>query len=178
MMKRRFKISIAVLIALVVTLLGTFSVDASKKATKAVNWQAPSEKRAYPNLTAHPHAYLAVSLKHQRVDVIDGSKKLYTMVVSSGKDNTTPKGTFAIQGERGANFYNAKLQEGANYWTSFLDHGVYLFHSVPTKADGSYNVAEAKKLGHPASHGCIRMTVADAKWVNENVPTGMKVIIK
>ncbi|KRN96867.1 hypothetical protein IV55_GL000737 [Furfurilactobacillus siliginis] len=167
-----------ILVAFVLTLMGTFSANASKKTTKAVNWQAPSEKRAYPNLTTHPHAYLAVSLKQQRVNVIDGNKKLYTMVVSSGKDNTTPKGTFAIQSERGANFYNAKLQEGANYWTSFLDHGVYLFHSVPTKADGSYNVAEAKKLGRPASHGCIRMTVADAKWINENVPTGMKVIIK
>lgn len=100
------------------------------------------------------------------------------MVISSGKANSTPKGEFAIQSERGNSFYNPNLKEGANYWTSFLDHGVYLFHTVPTIVDGSYNIKEAKKLGHPASHGCIRMTIPDAKWINVNAPVGMKVIIK
>ncbi len=42
-------------------------------------------------------------------------------------------------------FYNHKLNEGAKYYVSWKDHGVYLFHSVPTKSDGSINKEEAKK---------------------------------
>ena len=87
-------------------------------------------------------------------------------------------GTFYIEPERGDSFYNASLNEGANNWVSFKDHGIYLFHSVPTDASGNYNVKEAKKLGKTAaSHGCIRLSVPDSKWMSENLKTGTKVVI-
>ncbi|EHN58259.1 L,D-transpeptidase [Oenococcus kitaharae] len=151
---------------------------APKVLPAKIDWQAASEKKAYPVFSENPGAWVQVSLKEQLVYVkAQDGRTLYTMYCSSGLDNTTPTGTFYIQAERGPSFFNPSLNEGANYWVSFKDHGVYLFHSVPTSADKSYNAAEAEKLGHPASHGCIRLTVSDAKWFYENVPFNTKVVI-
>jgi lipoprotein-anchoring transpeptidase ErfK/SrfK len=36
---------------------------------------------------------------------------------------------------------------------------------------------EAEKLGQPASHGCIRLKVEDAKWVYDNIPEKTEVFI-
>ena len=43
----------------------------------------------------------------------------------------------------------------------------------------SYNLsaAEYNKLGSPASHGCVRLCVRDAKWIYDNCSLGMQVII-
>lgn len=147
---------------------------------KTINWREPSEDKAYPNLKQHPNARLDVDTGRQRVYVKDGSQVLYTMYCSTGtgKKNGTPHGTFAIQEERGKFFYNQSSGEGAKYWVSWKDHGIYLFHTVPTDANGNYIKSEAEELGKSAaSHGCVRLSVADAKWVYNNVPTGMKVVV-
>ncbi|WP_338034781.1 L,D-transpeptidase [Lacticaseibacillus kribbianus] len=154
---------------------------AAKKAeaAKPVDWHNPSESAPYPVVTDHPGLQIDVSLAKQRVYLKDAAGKvLYTMYCSSGMDNSTPRGVFYIQAERGASFYNPREKMGANYYTSFLDHGVYLFHTVPTDASGRYIVSEAEKLGKkPGSHGCVRLSIADAKWINEHIPTGTKVTI-
>ena len=103
------------------------------------------------------------------------------MVASTGVDNppddATPSGTFWIQRERGLSFYSKSEREGAEYWVSWFHHGEYLFHSVPTDRNGKFIVTEARKLGHKASHGCIRLTVADARWIYEHIPYGTRVEI-
>ena len=49
---------------------------------------------------------------------------------------------------------------------------------MPTDENGNYITSEAKKLGKKASsHGCVRLSVADAKWLYNNVTTGTKVVI-
>ena len=47
--------------------------------------------------------------------------------------------------------------------------GIFI-HSVAGSTRSVYNLpaGEYLKLGNPASHGCIRTCVADAKWVYEN----------
>jgi len=148
------------------------------KTTKTPSWKQPSESKPYPNLKKHKHAFIKVSIAKQRVYIMASKKKvLYTMKCSTGKKSSpTPKGTFHIQ-NRGKSFYNASSREGARYWTSFKDWGVYLFHTVPTNAKGKYVVSEAKKLGKRASHGCVRLSVADAHWIYTHVPAKMKVVI-
>ena len=39
-------------------------------------------------------------------------------------------------------------------------------------------IRDSNRLGSPASAGCIRMTVADAKWLYDYVPTGTPIKIK
>ncbi|QEA31129.1 L,D-transpeptidase [Secundilactobacillus malefermentans] len=152
----------------------------TKKVTKPinVNWHKSSQKKAYPNFESMENPWFKVSIKDQRVYVMDGSELKYTMYCSTGKGKSTPTGTYTIQSERGDSFYNQQSGEGANYWVSWKDHGVYLFHSVPVDKNGNYIKSEADRLGKEAnSHGCVRLTIADAKWVYENVPYGMKVVI-
>ncbi|QMU08116.1 L,D-transpeptidase [Levilactobacillus suantsaii] len=146
---------------------------------KAINWRKPSEKKPYPNLKKYPHAHLLVKTSRQRVYVMAGKKVLYTMYCSTGKGRyKTPTGTFHIQAERGKSFFNWNSGEGGRYWVSWKGHGIYLFHTVPINSKGHYIKKEAKHLGKSAaSHGCVRLSVSDAKWVYNHVPYGMKVII-
>lgn len=172
-------------------------VTSKKKATQTesktlrtpIDWQKSSETKPYPNLDQVNDFWVKVDLKKNRTYLMSGTKVLYTMYSSggvyhhdeeSGKyESYTPTGTFYIEPERGDSFFNAGLNEGANNWISFKDHGIYLFHSVPTDASGNYNVKEAKKLGkQPASHGCIRLSVPDSKWMSTNLKTGTKVVIE
>ena len=148
-------------------------------SAQPVDWLKPSQQVDYPDPAAHPGLSLEVSLQDQRVYVRDGSELLYTMYASTGMDDSTPRGSFRIQAERGDHFYNPNEGMGARYYTSFLNHGVFLFHSVPTDSKGGYIKEEADMLGiRPGSHGCIRLTVPDARWIMQSVPTGTPVLVK
>ena len=50
-----------------------------------------------------------------------------------------------------------------------------LFHSVPF--DETQTVILDDTLGTPASHGCIRLKVEDAKWLYDNIANDTKIII-
>ena len=54
-----------------------------------------------------------------------------------------------------------------------------LFHSVAGSAPNPYALpaGEYNRLGSPASHGCVRLCVRDAKWIYDNCQLGMQVII-
>ena len=64
------------------------------------------------------------------------------------------------------------------YATKFTGDGIY-FHSVAGINTTSYNLnsIDYNNLGIPASHGCVRLCVRDAKWIYDNCPLGMKVIV-
>lgn len=152
------------------------NVDA--KANDKNLWKKPTG--SYPDLEKVRDLKILVDTKNQKTYLYDGSERLTSFVVSTGildGEANTPIGDYVIENERGENFFAASFGEGANYWVSFKDHGIYLFHSVPTDKNGDYIVSEAEKLGKPASHGCVRMSVPDAKWFYENIPTGTPVKI-
>lgn len=121
----------------------------------------------YPSLNVQ-NLNIEVSISKQRVYIKSGNKVIYTMLCSTGAFNTpTPLGNFRIQAEKGLAF------SGAAYYRSFKDHGVYLFHTIPTSIAWSTNAfssVEGRKLGTRASHGCIRLAVPDAKWFYYNMP--------
>lgn len=148
-----------------------------------IDYRQPSEYAPYPNVRQLNNFWINVRIRQNRVYLMNGNNVVYTMYCSAGYYDhgisTTPTGTYYVQAERGNSFYNGSLGEGANYWTSFLEHGVYLFHTVPTDANGNYKPYEASQLGiNQGSHGCIRLSVPDAYWFMHNVPTGTKVVIE
>lgn len=58
--------------------------------------------------------------------------------------------------------------------------GDYLFHSVYYTKKGKKNslvVSEFNNLGKCRSHGCVRLSVMDAKWIYENCGKGTKVTV-
>lgn len=145
-----------------------------------VNWLMPTGG-AYPVIGPNDHIWIKVSKEKQRVYIMKGKEITYTMIASTGLDTTpdtsTPEGTFYIQRERGTSFYNASEKEGAKYWVSWKNHGEFLFHSVATDKFGNVIQTEAMKLGHKASHGCVRLAVPDAKWIYDNIRYNTKVVI-
>lgn len=55
-----------------------------------------------------------------------------------------------------------------------------LFHSVwyyYNQNKASQSTVQYNRLGTTASHGCVRLTVADCKWIYDNCPLSTKVII-
>ena len=118
-----------------------------------------------------------VSLAEQRVTVYDAKDRIVKQFVCStgSAGNETPTGSFRIQ-ERGESFYSDRVQEGGYYWTQF--QGNYLFHSLPFDKNRQMEPEEAAKIGTPASHGCVRLELEDAKWIYDNIPRGTHVTIQ
>jgi len=87
----------------------------------------------------------------------------------------TPLGTFHLQAH-----YRWKLmyQEVYAQYASRITTGI-LFHSVwYYKQDAStLSAVQYNKLGRWASHGCVRLTAADAKWIFDNCAVGTKIVI-
>jgi hypothetical protein len=135
------------------------------------------------SVSAAEQTYLIkVNRAYNTITVYEKDKKnAYTvpvkaMVCSVGTGNRTITGTFQTKGK-----YRWKLLMGdvyGQYATRIV--GGILFHSVyyyennnpATLATKQYN-----KLGTAASHGCIRVSVADAKWIYDNCSVGTTVII-
>lgn len=118
---------------------------------------------------------LLVEIETQHVYIYKYNKLIKTMVCSSGMSGyDTPEGKFKVT-DRGKYFYSDKYQEGAYYWVRFYKS--YLFHSVPYDKNGNMIESEADKLGQPASHGCIRLSNEDAKWIYENIPRNISRVL-
>ena len=87
----------------------------------------------------------------------------------------TPKGTFYT-----SNKYRWHTLMGPSYgqYCTRIVNGI-LFHSVAGRNMTSYNLkaSDYNKLGSPASHGCVRLCVRDAKWIYDNCNSGTKVVI-
>ena len=102
-----------------------------------------------------------------------------TMVCSTGlADTPTPKGTFTSTTTPVVRWgYFPKYDVWAQYL--YRIKGPYLFHSVLyDEADEStVKWGSVNKLGSPASHGCIRLSVEDARWIYNNCPAGTTVTI-
>lgn len=97
------------------------------------------------------------------------------MVCSVGKNGATPTGTFKT---------STKYEWHALYANTFGQYayrinGPIMFHSVPYTAERSdaLEAEEFNKLGEAASLGCVRLSVADAKWLVDNCPEGTTVEI-
>lgn len=125
-----------------------------------------------------PTKYLIyVNLKEQKTYVFNGVMNKWKlekiMPCSSGiQGYETPSGVFDIT-DRGDWFFSDKYNDGAKYWVQFK--GNYLFHSLPFKEDKK--TITDYTLGKVASHGCIRLSLDDAKWLYDNISDKTKVII-
>lgn len=121
--------------------------------------------------------WIEVSVGEQRVRLRRGSRIIRDMPASTGRPATpTPLGTFRVLG-RGEWFYNRKYGAGGLWWVSFVPSGEYLFHSTPTDDRRRLLPEGAALLGQPASRGCVRLSVEDARWLYDNVPAGTRVLI-
>ena len=99
-----------------------------------------------------------------------------SMACSTGKYiNNTPLGTFKVSSR-----YTWRLMvDGTHSQYATRFYGGILFHSVPCYSPhkNQLEYEEFNKLGSPASLGCVRLNVQDAKWIYDNCPYGTTVIV-
>ena len=151
------------------------------EATQKVLFSSSAKKCTNPSVR-YPYK-LVVDVSEQRVYVYQYSNGSYSklkarFVCSTGKVATpTPIGTY-------------RSTEQLDVWHYFVDYGcwaqyayritgTYYFHSVLfSKKGGSPTSSSVRNLGRRASHGCVRLSVEDAKWIYYNCPAGTTVVVQ
>ena len=138
-----------------------------------------------PTATPTPPPFAITVDVNNQVTIVYGRDENgdYTVVIremlcSTGtKKNPSDVGDWVLSGRTARWCYFPTWGSYAQYWTkinaSIAFHSV-IYNSVSTMdlAVSSYN-----NLGKRASHGCIRLSVADAKWVYDNCGKGTVVTI-
>lgn len=161
MMKRKKTLSILLILTLVFSIVFS-SVTISDAATYTGKyWLKVNEQRNV--VTAYKK--------------VDGKwKPVRAMLCSTGIGGTTPKGTFYTQGKWR---WGALMNDVYGQYCTHIT-GDILFHSVYYKECYKKNTqvtSQFNLLGSAASHGCIRLSVMDAKWIYNNCKVGTKVTV-
>lgn len=118
--------------------------------------------------------YLKINKTTNVVTVYTQNGQPYTAFVCS-TGAATPLGTFYTPAK-----YRWHLLDGPSYGQYCTQiTGNFLFHSVWYYQQNltSQSYVQYNRLGSTASHGCVRLTVAAAKWIYDNCPLQTKVII-
>ena len=140
----------------------------------------PASAQPLPSPTPQPAKYTLM------VDVANQITRAYTydeqgeytvlvreMICSTGtKSNPTPLGTTIMPSKRARWGYFPTWDSHAQYLTRI--DSANAFHSVLYTApdESTLSVKSFEALGTPASHGCVRLLVSDAKWIYDNCPAG------
>ncbi|GIM30681.1 hypothetical protein CPJCM30710_33470 [Clostridium polyendosporum] len=131
------------------------------------------------NLSSKTNYYVKVDTNKERVYVYhktNGSwSQIKELVCSTGAPtNPTIKGIFATTGAKDTSLRIRHKNEDiyVNYFTQIK--GNYLFHSVPLDKNG--NITDGR-LGQAVSAGCVRLSIEDAKYIYNIIPTNTTVKI-
>lgn len=102
-----------------------------------------------------------------------GSRALAkSMQCTTGAASTpTVKGEFSIL-DRKPSFGDGSYV----VWNATRFYGGYFFHSV-LYYPGSKSSIKDGRLGMHLSHGCVRLTYANSRWIYNNMPNGTKVYV-
>ena len=128
-----------------------------------------------------------VSISQRHMWACDGTTKVYDSAVITGMENLaadlTPTGTYHIYAKE-TNLYlkghdsTGSWDDYVNYWMPFLDnqYGAYGFHDATWRpADAFGNISP---YSSNASHGCVEMPLATAKWLYGWAVVGTTVTIE
>lgn len=128
-----------------------------------------------------------VSISKRHMWACDGTTVVYNSAVVTGMENLpadlTPVGTYHVYGKETDQHLIGSDSTGSwndfvNYWMPFLDnqYGQYGFHDAtwrPSTAFGNISPYSSN-----ASHGCVELPLATAKWLYNWVVIGTTVTIE
>ncbi len=118
---------------------------------------------------------IEIDLTRQRVIVFHKDDILREMICSGGApESPTPLGEY-VTSQKIEYSWVERFGVGAYYWVRFFEN--YLIHSIPFNENDEMIIEEYEKLGNPVSHGCVRLSLEEAKWLYETLPLGVKVLI-
>ncbi len=119
---------------------------------------------------------IEVDLSEQKMRLYENDKMIKESLVSTGQPGMeTPVGNFQIY-NKFPRAWSKMASLWMPYWMAFLPTGQMGIHELPEWPNG-HKEGESS-LGHPASHGCIRLGVGDAEFVYNwaEIGTPVKII--
>lgn len=124
---------------------------------------------------SHTDKLLLVDCSTNQVAVFSGHQGSWGLMgllpcTTGAPSSPTIKGEFFVGG-RGMAFGSGYT---CWYWTRF--HGNYLFHSVLYQPGSMSNIQDGR-LGVNASHGCVRLSIENARWIHDTIPDGTRVVV-
>ncbi len=137
------------------------ALAAIKQTNRVLGTTSPNDKR------------IEVDLTNQRVYAYEGNRKVFDFLVSTGKWGATPTGTFRIWVKvRSQLMSGGKKELGTYYYLPNVPWVQFFYNNEITKYRGYsfHGTYWHSNFGHPMSHGCINMKIADAAllfdWTN------------
>lgn len=143
--------------------------------TRSTPPKIASDKRAFTVLGAsQPDAALPagrqtkrieVNLTNQKVYAFEGDRQVFEFVVSTGKWAPTPTGTFQIWAKvRSQKMSGGNRAWGTYYYLPNVPYVMFFYNGEVGKMRGFslHGTYWHENFGHPMSHGCINMKIADA----------------
>lgn len=160
----------------------TVPVDSTVSSTIATTTTSTLPPVSQPQKGRINIGFARVVLSEQRAYFYTSSRRLIaTLPVSTGAKDQTPVGTFKVFSKSAQAFFSPAPNERMRFMTRFTKgrQGDNIgFHGIPYKVTKNGEVPFYTPLGiAPVSHGCVRMRVADAKWVFENMKLGTVVSV-
>mgnify|MGYP001570738855 CR=1 FL=1 len=133
-----------------------------------------SQVRRVLGTTSPEEKRIEVDLTHQRVYAFNGNQKVLDFPTSTGKWAPTPTGEFRIW----VKVKSQKMSGGSGSTYYYLPNvpWVMFFSNNEVAAARGFSLHGTywhNNFGHPMSHGCVNMKIADAKvlydWANPPV---------
>lgn len=154
---------------------GLVATGEPDEATQGILFSASAKPKPYPYR-------IEVLLDQQLVEVYElddtfGYHLVESFTCSTGLHDSTPRGIFLDGRPANRWHYFEKFNCWAQY--SYVITGDIMFHSVIYSSDNENSLRSGSlyALGNPASHGCVRLKVEDAKWLYEHCKRGKAAII-
>ena len=119
---------------------------------------------------------LKVSLAARRLLVLHGSRTVRTYEIAIGKPSApTPTGRFAVTDRLTTG------DPGGPYGCCILALSAKAPHSIQDWSGGDriaiHSTPETSSIGQAVSHGCMRLTPAEGRWLLEHIPLGTPTLI-
>jgi lipoprotein-anchoring transpeptidase ErfK/SrfK len=126
-------------------------------------------KEQIQTLQQSDQRWIQIDLSDQRLVAWEGGKRLYAIMVSTGKKSTpTLTGVFQIQSK-----LKSTRMQGTDYDIPDVPHTMYY--------SGSYAIHGAywhQKFGTPISHGCVNLPPKQAKRLFNWASIGTPVVVQ
>ncbi len=119
---------------------------------------------------------LQVSLSARRLTVLSGDRVLARFTVAIGSAaSPTPTGRFAVTDRL------ATGDPSGPYGCCILALSAHAPHAIPGGTGGNriaiHSTSDGASIGEPDSHGCVRVTLAEGRWLMNHVPLGTPTVI-
>jgi lipoprotein-anchoring transpeptidase ErfK/SrfK len=143
----------------------------------AVRVQNVQESLAPPVPSSSGGKYILVDISEQHMYVYEGDGLIYSFVASTGINNATRVGTFAVQSKI-PNAYGSTWDIWMPnwlgiYWSGGLENGI---HALPILSNGA--ILWEGYLGRPVSYGCVVLGTYESQLLYEWAEIGTPVEIQ